>query len=293
MGGRRNRSLLHCVLINARSLCNKLPELHQWIYSSHRMIDIMIVTESWLTNQITDSLLDPNCQYNIYRNDRTDCPGGGVCAFISRQLPSIQIDLQIQNATLEMLCFDLPGSSCKYRIFAAYRPTDSSQIYKGIDRVTYMRQITEKIEQFTNNNGPTIVLGDLNCPDIDWDTMSTLSNEVQRNMCDFCMSNSYVQCVNEPTREDHILDVVLTNEPSIVTRISTDSPFSTSDHNTVEFDLFFKATSRTDLSQTIRKYLWKKADYNALNSYLYNYRWINSFPSTSLQIIYGMLLLRC
>ena len=96
-------------------------------------------------------------------------------------------------------------------------------------------------------------------------------------LCDCSMSSSLMQCVNEPTREDHILDVVLTNEPSIVTRISTDLPFSTSDHNTVEFDLFFKATSRTDMSQTVRKYLWKKADYNALNSYLYNYRWDQLF----------------
>jgi hypothetical protein len=110
------------------------------------------------------------------------------------------------------------------------------------------------------------------CPYIDWDTMYALSNEVQRTICDFCMSNSYVQCVNEPRREDHILDVVLTNEPSIVTRLSTDLSFSTSDHNTVEFDLFFKATSKTNMSQTIINYLRKKADCNALNSYLYNYR---------------------
>jgi ribonuclease P/MRP protein subunit RPP40 len=86
-----------------------------------------------------------------------------------------------------------------------------------------------------------------------------------------------VQFVDEPTREDHILDVVLSNEPGLVTRISTDSPFSTSDHSTVVFDLLFETTSKANADQIIRKYVWKHADYNTLNNYLYSYRWDQLF----------------
>ena len=146
MGGGHNGrdGLLHCELINARSLCNKLSELHQRLYSSSN-VDILIVTESWLTTNITDSLLGPNCQYKIYRSDRTNSTGGGVCIFVNQQLPSEPIDLKVKETPLAMLCLDLHGRSFNYRIFAVYRPTDSSPVYQKMDHVSCIQQIVEKM----------------------------------------------------------------------------------------------------------------------------------------------------
>lgn len=52
-----------------------------------------------------------------------------------------------------------------------------------------------------------------------------------------------MQYVEEPTRNNHILDVVLTNKPTADLRASNDPPFSTSDHNTIKFDLLFETKS--------------------------------------------------
>ena len=93
---------------------------------------------------------------------------------------SAQVDLQIHATPLEMLCFDLYGCSYKYRIFAVCRPLDSSSVYKTIDHVSYVQQVTDKIEHLANNKGPAIVVGDLNCPDVDWNPMSVPLNELQR-----------------------------------------------------------------------------------------------------------------
>jgi len=48
-------SVLKCKLINARSICNKLPELHQLLDSDH--FDILLITESWLNNDIHDNTI--------------------------------------------------------------------------------------------------------------------------------------------------------------------------------------------------------------------------------------------
>ena len=75
--------LLRCCLFNARSLTNKLPDLHYVLYSETEF-DCLLITESWLTDEITDGMLDPESKYHILRCDRKVGRGGGVCAFIRR-----------------------------------------------------------------------------------------------------------------------------------------------------------------------------------------------------------------
>ena len=61
------------------SIKNKLPEFHQLLYSSD-VASITLITESWLNSTVADSMLDPRHLCTIFRCDRTDRPGGGVCS---------------------------------------------------------------------------------------------------------------------------------------------------------------------------------------------------------------------
>ena len=70
-----------CILTNARSLKNKLPELHHLLHSAQPRL--LLVTESWLVPTITSAMLDPDDQYTVLRHDRSSSIiGGGVVAFI-------------------------------------------------------------------------------------------------------------------------------------------------------------------------------------------------------------------
>jgi len=62
-----------CLMFNARSLCNKLVELHYLLYSSK--FDILLVTESWLRAGITNGLLDPESKFTVLRHDRSITSG--------------------------------------------------------------------------------------------------------------------------------------------------------------------------------------------------------------------------
>lgn len=62
--------VFRCCLFNARSLVNKLPELHYTLYSNVD-IDCFLITETWLHDEIPDGLLDPQSNYSIIRCDRS------------------------------------------------------------------------------------------------------------------------------------------------------------------------------------------------------------------------------
>ena len=79
--------LLSAYYCNARSLRNSLAELHLKLYTGN--FNILCFSETWLCNNFTDGMLDPESKFNIYRRDRNSgWPAGGVLIFIHRSLQS-------------------------------------------------------------------------------------------------------------------------------------------------------------------------------------------------------------
>ena len=116
------------VLFYSRSLKNKLPDLHQHIYSS---VDLRstFITESWLNSSVTDSMLDPRNLFNIFRCDRVGRAGGGVCAMFPRKFRSHEHRLSPDDHSIsmksgcELVCIDTQLDQSKYRIILIYRPS--------------------------------------------------------------------------------------------------------------------------------------------------------------------------
>ena len=84
--------MLNFCFINARSLCNKLVELHHFLVTNNP--HVLLVTESWLTPEYSSTLLaDPKC-YSVLRNDRSSL-GGGVCALIKTGIDLVSVDVYL------------------------------------------------------------------------------------------------------------------------------------------------------------------------------------------------------
>ena len=90
------------VLFNARSIKNKLPEFHHLIYSSE--LELVFFTESWLNDEATNSMLDPEHRFHVFRRDRLGQSGGGVCALLSR---SINCFKMINLIPMQIICVNL------------------------------------------------------------------------------------------------------------------------------------------------------------------------------------------
>ena len=109
---------MNCVLFNARSLKNKLPELHHFLYTSN--VDCVFITETWLNNSVSDRMLDPNDEFIIFRKDRPDFSGGGVCAVVRKSLNAKRVCVERLNAYVDILGLDVICSKSSYRFFVVY-----------------------------------------------------------------------------------------------------------------------------------------------------------------------------
>ena len=146
---------------NARSIRNKLNELYDVLYAHE--YGIICITETWLTTDFADGLLDPEGKFAIYRKDRNDRDGGGVCILVHRSISSAPIDSNsIAYANVEII-------GCRLQI--GCRGESRSVIYSfcvylppNITTNDFMLALTY-IRSMWSINNTGITIGDFNLPE--------------------------------------------------------------------------------------------------------------------------------
>jgi len=263
-----NNQFMSCVMFNARSLKNKFLELYCVLYGQN--FGVIFVSETWLNSDIPDSLLDPQGSYNIYRCDRVSGQGGGVCTFISKDIKCSPV-VGMFDSSLEVVTVDIFCAASKYRLITIYRKPS----FNDAD-VEYMNKFIDGLGHACSINWPVIIVGDLNCPGINWDTLSAPADGVQDILLDFLCNQCYDQMVESPTRGGNILDLVLTSHSFCINDIKVSENFSTSDHNSVIFSICDRQ-SRTDTTNAndiaCKSYDWSRADFDAIADYLSTVDW--------------------
>ena len=203
--------------------------------------DIVLITETWLNDTVTDNLITDSQSYNVFRTDRQDANGGGVCILTnSNSLTATPVTLPARFQQLELCCIDvlLPDSST-VRLVIFYRPPGASN--RNANVVNYMSLFYDCINTLIPSNCSFILCGDLNLPTIDWSS-SILSQHCSNITCtglllDMCFKHGLQQLITFPTRESTILDLLFTNDPDCIVNIECHDPFSTSDHATLHFNI--------------------------------------------------------
>src|ERR1044071_7310595 len=89
--------LMKCSYFNARSIKNKLPDLHDFIYDVAAP-DVVFITETWLNESVCDTMIDPLSNYTVLGCDRDDRCGRGVVVLINRALSVVKFDLVCVNS---------------------------------------------------------------------------------------------------------------------------------------------------------------------------------------------------
>ena len=129
--------------------------------------DILCVTESWLSNQIDSATLGLK-SFSIFRNDRnsaTDPHGGVFLAIKSHLNPFLEKNSEIH----ELIIASFFSSNEKIKIVGAYR-TPALNSNENENFVNFLRDNLNDCPSF-------ILLGDLNCPNIDWENYVTQSRD--------------------------------------------------------------------------------------------------------------------
>ena len=123
-----------------------------------------------------------------------------------------------------------------------------------------LKLITEE-----NKHNNIILAGDFNCPDINWEKLTTdqkaQDKEVQKALVDITTQNGLTQLHEEPTRENNLLDLIFTTNPSLV-KSTTNIP-GISDHAIVVADIDTKPYYQKNNPR--KAYIWSKANWDDLN----------------------------
>ncbi|XP_055521745.1 uncharacterized protein LOC129715880 [Leucoraja erinacea] len=249
------KTSLKALCLNARSIRNKVDELNVQIAIND--YDIVGITETWLQG---DQGWELNIQgYSIFRRDRRKGKGGGVALLIREGINAMERkDISLED--VESVWVELHNTKGqKTLVGVVYRPPNSSS------------EVGDGIKQEIRNacdKGKTVIMGDFNLH-IDW--VNQIGRGAEEEDFLECMRDSYLnQHVEEPTREQAILDWVLSNEEGLVSNLVVRAPLGKSDHNMVEF--FIRMESDIVNSETMVQNL-KKGNFEGMRRELAKIDW--------------------
>ncbi|CAB3994395.1 Hypothetical predicted protein [Paramuricea clavata] len=196
--------------LNVRLLRNiaHLTEVKELV-NLHK-IDIFTISETWLNSTVTNSEIAIE-DYKIYRLDRLHKRGGGVCAYIKKNLKaSVLKELsQISESSFHQLWINIQSKKNRSIIICVtYRPPDCAlNCFDDHFKPNYIQVLTTRMNQ------PIFVLGDLNCNVLHDgpDRKAIVEVSTERNL---------QQIIKKPTRitdtTQSLIDVILVSNTASV-----------------------------------------------------------------------------
>jgi hypothetical protein len=157
--------------------------------------------------------------------------------------------------------------SCNVQVTAVYVvPNVAVDILQ-----TLLDYVSERIDSFP---GVTILCGDFNLPNILWSDYASVGDYRHEMFVEFCWQHGLSQHVKCPTRDNSVLDLVLSNDAHIVSDTYVDNPFVNCDHNVVNFKLMLPRVRICSSSVSPTKlYNFNKANFSQMASILRAVDW--------------------
>ncbi len=99
-----------------------------------------------------------------------------------------------------------------------YRPLNCNSLYSD--------NLCELITYFVSGSDNIVIFGDFNLPDIQWSSYSYPSTRLYQSFMDCIMENALTQHVIVPTRGTNVLDLILSTDPMVVSRVTAGDIFA-------------------------------------------------------------------
>ena len=152
------------------------------------------------------------------------------------------------------------------------------------DEKKIIHEINKSIYSIDTIN--VLLFVDFNFRRIQWDTLIT-TNEVEKAFVDTLNDNLLTQVVDEPTRGNNTLDLIISGSPTDIEKWVLCPPFSTSDHLSLELTLKWQVPPIQ--SEPRKVYLYSKANYSELNDEIESYYWPNLLKYKSIDDNWAVL----
>ena len=279
----------------------KIFSLRQLVdhYSEKHFVPFISVTETWLKPHIHDTQVSiPG--FNIFRADRRLRIRGGALLYIHQSIPIIDSDRYDDRICEAIICM----SSRKHIIASVYRPPHSENIPTSASIQSFcnvMNFVENYIKRRCLGNPEhyqIMITGDFNFPDITWNDLnaSNCSSDTKASaeyLLSFMSRFLLAQYIMKPTRENNILDLLITNDPNVVQHVSSEDTIM-SDHNCMHVlsSDFVPPSNKSctllgindrDGRPNFSKLNYQKADFTKINQSLSEVNWDSMKENCSLE----------
>jgi len=207
--------------------------------------------------------------YDLFRKDRPVArSGGGVLLYVKCSLNAVQSP-PVSTFPEQVWCCFHDVNKAKYYVGVCYR-TPSIDIFGSLNH----NLICDMLNELQTTRKHFILKGDFNYRFLSWPPLhndQSATNEALGlfHCLEDCFFTQHVECC---TRVDSVLDLVITDEPDMVSDLLDLGTFATSDHNA----LLWKVEIRTVNDISDRQYFdYSKADTVSMKRELQCVDWDN------------------
>ncbi|CAB4016984.1 Hypothetical predicted protein [Paramuricea clavata] len=235
--------LAHLNILSLRNTAHFL-QLKELVRTNR--IDVFTISETWLNTTITNKKLKID-GYKLHRLDRLYKKGGGVCAYVRKNIRSSVIKelTQISDTSFHQLWINLQCKKTKSLLACVcYRLPDCPlDCFENSLKPQYVHALGMR--------KPIIILGDLNC-----NMLNTTSREC-KSLTEMTSELNLKQIIESPIRitdiSQSLIDVILVSSPNTV-RDSGVLNCTISYHLPVYVTLKLKSTKPPPTNITVRSY---------------------------------------
>ena len=275
---RSKHHFINITYTNADQLKNKMNELTQYIQYTDTLPQIIAVTEIKPKNNRYPVF---PAEYNLpdyvtYHKNVDNNIGRGIIIYVHESLVARQILPCTEYQESLWMEVQLTGKD-KLLIGCIYRSDSGTQENND--------QLLDLLNEMTKTkHSHRLIMGDFNYRGINWETWTTNIDNPTNNENKFieCLRDNFLyQHVNSPTRgrgsdTPHLLDLVMTNNEQMVTKIDHLSPLGKSDHSILALKL--NCYSKINTYSKLKIY-YDKADYASIKQELNDTQWINKIQT--------------
>ncbi len=267
--------------INARSLlAGANPELHldsqdtllDDIYETlvfDHSFDIIGIGETWLKPTTVIETLNMTGYHTPLVKSRFD-RGGGVMLYVrSEFVVERRLDLEVDD--IELLWAEVKIGKQKILVGIGYRSPGMSAAQ--VD--DFLNSFAQSYEHTLNEQSDAIIImGDFNDRCKHWDDGHT-DSELGLKFYSYLKDSNLYQLINEPTRLNSLLDLLITDSPGFIEDFGTLSQIGDIDHRIIHGTLRIHNPLPAKLHRTVLHY--NKADWDKINRDLSNAPWDLAF----------------
>ena len=222
--------------------------------------DVIGVTESWINTVHRDYLAEFSIPgYSLFSCERNEREGGGVLLYVRTNLhPITKSTTKITNINASFTQLNL--QSRKIVIGIIYRPPGQS--------VATDNELYEQLADICCEN-ETVIFGDFNLPIRRWG--DPLNSHTGHSLYTNLLESSLYQLVEQPTRGENILDLVLTTNENVVGNVKVGPEFSSSDHRVITFSIQGNKSRVKESKEKVPDY--QRANYRKLRNIIAQNDW--------------------